>query len=97
MDTKSEKYSDIEIEDVQQTTWTEKEETTVRWLIDFRVVPIMFVLYLLCFLDRYVLVSTILQCLSMREINQRHQQSKYWVMRNPFRKRGTRTLLTGMK
>lgn len=60
MDTKSEKYSDIEVEDVEEATWTEKEETTVRWLVDFRVVPIVFVLYLLCFLDRYVLVEPFL-------------------------------------
>jgi len=61
MDTKSEQCSDVEIEDVQHEhiTWTEKEETTVRWQIDFRIVPIVFVLYLLCFLDRYVHVSTV--------------------------------------
>lgn len=61
MDAKSEKYSDIEVEDVQEATWTEKEETTARWLIDFRVVPIVFVLYLLCFLDRYVPVKLFLR------------------------------------
>lgn len=57
-------YSDIETksepvpiltEDIgpQQVTWTKEEERKIRLKIDYRVVPSIVVLYLLCFLDRY--------------------------------------------
>jgi hypothetical protein len=96
MDKKSEKHSDIEIEDVQ-VTWTEKEEATVRWLVDFRVVPIIFVLYLLCFLDRYVLVKPFDQLFITNIIDKGCLQSEYWV-RSKFHQR-TRmgTVLIGRK
>lgn len=49
-----EKVSDTQVEELcpDLPTWTEEEETQVRRQVDFRVVPIVFVLYLLCFLDR---------------------------------------------
>ena len=34
--------------------WTEEEEATVRRKLDWQIVPAVTVLYLLCFLDRYV-------------------------------------------
>lgn len=33
-------------------TWTEDEERKIRRKLDFRVVPLVTLLYLLCFLDR---------------------------------------------
>lgn len=96
MDIKSEKQSEIEIEDVQ-VTWTEQEETTVRWLVDFRVVPIMFVLYLLCFLDRYVLARPFVRLVIRGIIDQKCRQSEHWV-RSKFRpRRRIGTVLTGRK
>ncbi|KIX08038.1 uncharacterized protein Z518_02693 [Rhinocladiella mackenziei CBS 650.93] len=35
-----------------EITWTEREETTIRRKIDWRIVPLVTLLYLLCFLDR---------------------------------------------
>ena len=34
--------------------WTEEEEDTVRRKLDWQIVPAVTLLYLLCFLDRYV-------------------------------------------
>lgn len=34
--------------------WTEEEEDTVRRKLDWQIVPTVTLLYLLCFLDRYV-------------------------------------------
>lgn len=46
---------EVQIEDIAATieSWTVAEEKSVRRSLDFRIVPIVFVLYLLCFLDRY--------------------------------------------
>lgn len=33
-------------------TWTEAEETAIRHKIDWQIVPILTLMYLLCFLDR---------------------------------------------
>lgn len=33
-------------------TWSDEEETKIRRKLDFRVVPLVTLLYLLCFLDR---------------------------------------------
>jgi hypothetical protein len=54
MDIKADDASDIRIEDIRpgQENWTKEEEAKVRRRVDFRVVPIVFMLYLLCFLDR---------------------------------------------
>lgn len=41
-------------EDLSVLDWTEEEETNIRRKIDIRVVPLVTVLYLLCFLDRSV-------------------------------------------
>ena len=38
-------------EDVQ-ITWDEKEETAIRHKLDWQIVPIVTLMYLLCFLDR---------------------------------------------
>lgn len=35
-----------------ELTWTDDEETKIRRKLDFRLVPIVTLLYLLCFLDR---------------------------------------------
>ena len=37
---------------IEEPDWTKEEETAVRWKLDLRIVPIVSVLYLLCFLDR---------------------------------------------
>ena len=39
-------------ENVEQITWTEAEEKKVRNKLDWQIVPMVTVLYLLCFLDR---------------------------------------------
>jgi hypothetical protein len=51
-----EKLSDVHVEDLSTGVepWTSQEETRVRRQIDYRIVPIVFILYLLCFLDRCV-------------------------------------------
>jgi hypothetical protein len=38
--------------------WTEEEETAVRHKLDWQIVPTVTILYLLCFLDRYVALCT---------------------------------------
>jgi hypothetical protein len=38
--------------DFADLTWTEEEERKIRRKLDFRVVPLVTLLYLLCFLDR---------------------------------------------
>ena len=46
----------VHIEDVaSEETWTPAEEQRVRRSLDYHIVPIVFILYLLCFLDRWVL------------------------------------------
>lgn len=35
-----------------EATWTEEEETRVRHKLDWQIVPVVTVLYLMCFLDR---------------------------------------------
>lgn len=53
MDAKQEDLSvHVEALAVSESTWTVDEEKKVRRRLDFRVVPIVFTLYLLCFLDR---------------------------------------------
>jgi len=43
----------VHIEDVASNeTWTPTEEKRVRRSLDYHIVPIVFILYLLCFLDR---------------------------------------------
>lgn len=44
--------SDRSSGDVIEPAWTEAEERAVRRKIDWHVVPLMTLLYLLCFLDR---------------------------------------------
>lgn len=62
IETKSEPVP-ILTEDIgpQQVTWTKEEERKIRLKIDYRVVPSIVVLYLLCFLDRYAKDSSIVQ------------------------------------
>lgn len=43
---KGDPYSEANI------TWTEEEETRVRHKLDWQIVPLVTLLYLLCFLDR---------------------------------------------
>lgn len=46
-------------ENVDDVTWSEAEEKKVRNKLDWQIVPMVTVLYLLCFLDRYVESSNI--------------------------------------
>lgn len=39
-------------ENIDDVTWTEAEEKVVRNKLDWQIVPMVTVLYLLCFLDR---------------------------------------------
>lgn len=39
-------------ENIDDITWTEAEEKVVRNKLDWQIVPMVTVLYLLCFLDR---------------------------------------------
>jgi len=39
-----------------EPSWTVAEEKAVRWKLDLALVPMVTLLYLLCFLDRYVLL-----------------------------------------
>lgn len=39
-------------DDRSRLTWTEDEERKIRRKLDFHVVPLVTILYLLCFLDR---------------------------------------------
>lgn len=32
--------------------WTVEDEERIRWRMDIRIIPIVFVLYLMCFIDR---------------------------------------------
>lgn len=48
--TSSDKYKASD--DRSQLTWTEDEERKIRRKLDLRVVPLVTLLYLLCFLDR---------------------------------------------
>lgn len=52
----------------EEFTWTEEEETIVRRKLDKWIVPLTTFLYLLCFLDRYVLQS------SAQEVHQANTQ-----------------------
>lgn len=36
----------------EEITWTEAEETAIRHKLDWQIVPIVTLMYLLCFLDR---------------------------------------------
>ena len=36
----------------EEPTWSEEEETRVRHKLDWQVVPMVTILYLMCFLDR---------------------------------------------
>ena len=38
---------------VESPSWTDEEETVVRRKLDRQLVPMLTILYLLCFLDRY--------------------------------------------
>ena len=53
MDVKQEELS-VHVEALRQNeqTWTDDEERKVRRRLDYLIVPIVFTLYLLCFLDR---------------------------------------------
>lgn len=53
MDAKQEELS-VHVEALRpgEQTWTNGEERKVRRRLDYRIVPIVFTLYLLCFLDR---------------------------------------------
>jgi hypothetical protein len=43
----------VHVEDIASNeTWTPAEEKRVRRSLDYHIVPIVFILYLLCFLDR---------------------------------------------
>lgn len=44
----------IDVDAQVQGEWTEEEEKAVRRKLDLKIVPIVTVLFLLCFLDRYV-------------------------------------------
>lgn len=50
--------TDLQVEDIDaqdgRLSWTDEEESHVRRKIDFRVVPWIVILYLMCFLDRFV-------------------------------------------
>lgn len=43
---------DKSVVDGDTLTWTDEEERVIRRKLDFRVVPLVTILYLLCFLDR---------------------------------------------
>jgi hypothetical protein len=55
-DLKLDDKSDMRVEDVSldehSRDWTPEEEAKARRRLDFRIVPIVAILYLLCFLDR---------------------------------------------
>lgn len=45
-------------DNADEVTWTEAEEKVVRNKLDWQIVPPVTLLYLLCFLDRYVVKHT---------------------------------------
>ncbi|KAK3937842.1 major facilitator superfamily domain-containing protein [Diplogelasinospora grovesii] len=49
---KSEQASKSELSSAADLEWTEEEETAIRHKIDWRAVPLVTLLYMLCFLDR---------------------------------------------
>lgn len=53
MDMKQEEFG-VHVESLHpnEQTWTDDEERRVRRRLDYLIVPIVFTLYLLCFLDR---------------------------------------------
>jgi len=48
-----EKWDEIETSGSTTPEWTLEDEKRIRNRMDWRIVPTVFVLYLLCFIDRY--------------------------------------------
>lgn len=42
----------VEEKERRELEWTEEDERRIKWQMDLRIVPAVFVLYLLCFIDR---------------------------------------------
>lgn len=53
-------WSAIEVAGGPSPEWSKDDETRIRCRMDFRIMPVVFILYLLCFIDRYV--SIIVHC-----------------------------------